>query len=142
MPMRRPKILLKIRSIVKERLTPKPPEETYIKTIDSYKGVTVIRLKGSITSQTLEDARSEFRSKTKDLKIKNILFDLKLVTETDTSGIAVLIDLFRVMKTRQMGDKIALINVPKKIKDLFVISKAKEFFKTYPSEAKAIKALE
>ena len=140
--MRRPKILRKIRSIVKERLSPKPPKDTYIKTIDSYKGVTVIRLKGMITSQTLEDARAEFRQKTKDLKIKNILFDLKEVKETDTSGIAVLIDLFRVMKTRQMGDKIALIDVPKKIKDLFVISKAKEFFKTYPSEEKAIKALE
>ncbi len=140
--MRRPKILRKIKAIVKDHLAPKPPKDSYIKTIDSYKGVTVIRLKGGITSETLEDARSEFRRRTKDLKIKNILFDLKDVTETDTSGIAVLIDLFRVMKTRQMGNKIALINVPKKIKDLFIISKAKEFFKTYPTEKGAIKALE
>ena len=140
--MRRSKIIRKIKSMVKKRLSPKPPKDSYIKTIDSYKSVTVIRLKGSITSQTLEDARAEFRSKTKDLKIKNILFDLKEVEGTDTSGIAVLVDLTRVMKTRQMGDKIALINVPKKIKNLFVISKAKGFFKTYPSVEKAIKALE
>ena len=101
-----------------------------------------MRLKGRITAETLQDARSEFSVKTKGKEIKNILFDLKEVTETDTSGIAVLIDLFRIMKTRQMGDKIALINVPKKIKNLFIVSKAKEFFKTYPSEEKAIKALE
>ncbi|MBU4488263.1 MAG: STAS domain-containing protein [Candidatus Omnitrophica bacterium] len=140
--MRRPKILRKIKSIVKKRLAPNPPAETHIKSIGSYKSVTIIRLMGSITSQTIHNARSEFSAKTKNKKIKNILFDLKEVTETDTSGIAVLIDLFRVMKTRQMGDKIGLINVPKKIKNLFLISKAKGFFKGYPSEEKAIKALE
>ena len=139
--MKRPKIIRKIKSIVKERLAPNPPTETHIKSVDSYKGVTIIRLIDSITSQTLQNARSEFSAKTKNKEIKNILFDLKEVTDTDTSGIAALIDLFRVMKTRQKGDKIGLINVPKKIKNLFMISKAKDFFKEYPSEEKAIKAL-
>jgi anti-anti-sigma regulatory factor len=101
-----------------------------------------VRLTGRITAETLQDARGEFRLKTKGKEIKNILFDLDDVTETDTSGIAALIDLFRVMKTRQRGDRIGLINVPKKIKNLFLVSKAKEFFKEYPSEEKALKALE
>jgi len=140
--MRRPKILRKIKNIVKEQLTPNPPAEIYIKSVDYYKGVTVVRLTGSITSETLHDVRSEFSLKTKDKEVKNILFNLKEVTETDTSGIAALIDLFRVMKASQKGDKIGLINVPKKIKNLFVISKAKEFFKEYPSEERAIKALQ
>jgi len=142
MPMRRPKILRKIRSMVKEHLAPNPPAEIHIKSIDSYKGVTVVRLTGRITAETLQDARGEFRLKTKGKEIKNILFDLGDVTETDTSGIAALIDLFRVMKTRQRGDRIGLINVPKKIKNLFLVSKAKEFFKEYTSEEKALKALE
>lgn len=140
--MKTPKIIRKIKGVVKRRLGRKRVTESHIRSLDCYKGVTIVRLMGSITSEALEDVRTEFRSKTKDLETKNILFDLKEVTETDTSGIAALIDLFRVMKTRQRGDNIGLINVPKKIKNLFVISKAKEFFKEYPSEEKAIKALE
>ena len=140
--MKNPKIIKKIKSIVRERLSPGSPPESHIRSVDSYKGVTVVRLTGSITAETLHDARSEFSAKTKDKETKNILFDLKEVAETDTSGIAALIDLFKVMKARQRGDKIGLINVPKKIKNLFVISKAKEFFKEYPSEERAIKALE
>ncbi len=140
--MKNPKILRRIKNIVKKRLSTKSPAENRIRSVDTYKSVTIIRLTGSVTSETLQDVRGEFRLKTKDREIKNILFDLKEVTETDTSGIAALIDLFRVMKTRQRGDKIGLINVPKKIKNLFVISKAKEFFKEYPSEEKALRALE
>lgn len=140
--MKKPKIMRKIKNIVREHLALGPPPESHIESVDNNKGVIIIRLKGSITAETLQDVRNEFSLKTRDKEIKNILFDLKDVSETDTSGIAALIDLFRVMKTSQRGDRIGLINVPKKIKNLFVISKAKEFFKEYSSEEKAIKVLE
>lgn len=116
-------------------------QENHIEEIYFSQGVTIVRLRGDITFGTLKATQDEFSSKTKGKDIKNILFDLKEVSGTDTSGIAVLIDLFKYMKARQAGDRIGLINVSLKVKDLFIISKTQTLFNEYPSEEEAIKNL-
>ena len=113
----------------------------HIKHIEFYKGITIIRLRGDITFETLKAVQAEFALKTKGKVIKNILFDTKEVSESDTSGIAALIDLFKYMKTHQTGDKIGLINVPSKIKNLLAISKTQSLFNEYLSKEEAIENL-
>ena len=110
----------------------------HITSIDSYKGVTIVRFAGSITFANLASAQAEWRAKTKGRAIKNILFDLKEVSATDTSGLAALIDLLKHMKSRQAGDKIGLINLSREIKDLLEISKIAPLFTEYSSEEEAI----
>ena len=83
----------------------------HIKEINFYKDVTVVRLIGGVTYHNLKSIQDEFALKTKGKIIKNILFDIKEVPETDTSGVAVLIDLLKYMKAHQAGDKIGLVNV-------------------------------
>lgn len=104
--------------------------------------MAIIQLTGSINFETLKIAQKEFAEKTKEKTIKNILFDLKEVSGTDTSGIAALIDLFRYMRANQAGDRVGLINVSSRIRNLFTISKTQPLFTEYPSETEAIKALE
>lgn len=113
----------------------------HIGSLDFSTGVTIVRLRGNITFDTLKATQDEFASKTKSKNIKNILFDLKDVSATDTSGIAALIDLFKYMKARQAGDRIGLINVSAKVKDLFIISKTQSLFNEYPSEEDALENL-
>ena len=57
--------------------------------------LTVIKLSKSITFSNLNDVQKEFADATKNINIKNILFDLKEVSQTDSTGIAGLIDLLR-----------------------------------------------
>ena len=109
-----------------------------IASIDSYKGVTIVRFAGSVTFANLASAQAEWRAKTKGKAVKNILFDLKEVSDTDTTGIAALIDLFRYMHTHQTGDKIGLINLSQEIKDLMVITRTTPLFREYSSEEKAL----
>ena len=114
---------------------------TYIKDVEFYKGVTIIRLIGNIKLANLKSVQDEYREKMKDRTVKNILFDLKEVDDVDSSGLAVLVDLLRYMKTHQAGDEIGLINVSQKMKDLLSISKTEKIFHEYPSEEIAINEL-
>lgn len=115
---------------------------THIKSLEFYKGVTIVRITGSVTLDNLAEAHAEYKAKLKDKPVKNILFDLKEVSDVDTSSLAALIDLFKYMKTHQTGEKIGLINISKKMKDILTISKTEKLFHIYPTEEKAVKGLE
>ena len=114
----------------------------HIKSLEFYKGVTIVRITGSVTLANLAEAQAEYKAKLKDKPVKNILFDLKEVGDVDTSGLAALVDLLKYMKSHQVGDKIGLINMSVKMKGLLVISKTVPLFEEYPSEEDAIKGLE
>jgi len=113
----------------------------HIKGIDFYKGVTIIRLIGGVTYHNLKSIQDDFALKTKGKAIKNILFDIKEVPETDTSGVAALVDLLKYMKSHQAGDKIGLVNVSPKVNSLLAISKTHPLFNEYSSEEEAIENL-
>ena len=113
-----------------------------IKEIEFYKGVTIVRLSGTVTFDNLKEVQDEYRSKMKGRVVKNVLFDVKDISGADSAGVAALIDLFRYMKTHQTGDKIGFINASDKLKDLIRISKTETLFYYYQSEDEAIKALE
>jgi len=117
-------------------------KKIHIEAIEVSKGVTIVRLAGDITFETLKSAQEEFRSKAKGKDIKNIIFDLKNIKEADTSGIAALADLLKYMREHRAGNKIALINLSEQIKALLSISQTETLFAEYPSKEEAIKALE
>ncbi|MDP2923715.1 MAG: STAS domain-containing protein [Candidatus Omnitrophota bacterium] len=115
--------------------------ENHIEIVESQQNVTIVRLCGNVTFANLMQVRDEFIRKTAGIKVKNILFDLKAVERTDSSGLAILINLFKHMKETGAGEKIGLINLSSKMKDLIEISKVQNLFKEYTSERRAINAL-
>jgi anti-anti-sigma factor len=119
---------------------PKPGD--HIENIEFYKGVTIVRFSGTVTFDNLKEVQDEYRSKMKGRIVKNILFDVKDITNADSAGVAALIDLFRYMKTHQTGDKIGFINASDKLRDLIKISKTEPLFYYYQTEDDAIKTLE
>jgi Anti-anti-sigma regulatory factor (antagonist of anti-sigma factor) len=114
----------------------------HIKSLEFYKGVTIVRVTGSATIDSLAEAQAEYKAKLKNRPVKNILFDLREVGDVDTSSLAALIDLFKYMISHHVGNKIGLINISKKMQDLLAISKTEPLFHEYPSEEEAIKGLE
>lgn len=113
----------------------------YVKDIEFYKGVTIVRLKGDITALTVGGVQAEFAGKTKGKHVKNVLFDLTEVIDSDTAGVAALVDLLRYMINNNTGGKIALINIPRKVQGLMQISKIQPLFMMFNSEEDAIKNL-
>ena len=101
----------------------------------------IVKLTKSITFQNLSDVQKEFAEATKGRNIKNILFDLKEVSQTDSSGIAGLVDLLRYMKSQHNDGKVGLVNLSENMKALLAISKAESIFKIYLSTDDAIRDL-
>ena len=115
--------------------------DEHVKSIEIHQGVTIVRLFGSISFNNLMSVREEFMSKIKNLPTKKILFDLKHVTDADTAGLAMIINLFKQMKDSGSGGRIGLINLSQKMRDLLEISKLNKVFKEYLSERHAITSL-
>ena len=115
---------------------------SHIKEVTHSGNTTIVKLAESITFGNLRDVQSEFSNVTKNKNIKNILFDLKDVSQTDSSGIAGLVDLLRYMKNHQNRGKVGLINLSENMKALLTISKTNSIFKVYPSMDEAIRDLE
>ena len=113
----------------------------HIKEVNHSGNTTILKLAKNITFNNLKEVQKEFAEATEGKNIKNILFDLKDVTQTDSSGIASLIDLLRYMKTHKNDGKVGLINLSEKMKSLLEISKAQSIFKIYSSIDEALKDL-
>jgi anti-anti-sigma regulatory factor len=113
----------------------------YIEDVEFENGVAIVALTGGVTFDTLQDVQKEFRAKTKGLKIKNILFDLKGAFKIDTAGIAALVDLLKYMKEHQTGDKIGLINVSRQVDSLQKILKTNPLFMEFRSREEAVASL-
>lgn len=113
----------------------------HIKEINHSGNITILKLAKSITFSNLKDVQSEFADVTKNKDIKNILFDLKDVSQTDSAGIAGLVDLLRYMKSHQNSGKVALLNLSESMKSLLAISRVESIFKVYSSLEEAQKDL-
>jgi anti-anti-sigma regulatory factor len=134
-------IRTRLKALVRKSLgKPKHPEH-YIKSVELYKGVLVVRLRGALVIDTLFSAAEEFIQKTKDMPVKRVLLDLECVTDADSSYIASLVGLFSHMKSEKPDSMIGLVNVTPKIRSLLAISRTGEFFKIYRSEDKAIEEM-
>jgi anti-anti-sigma factor len=117
------------------------PTGRYVEDIEFENGVAIVSLTGGVTFDTLEDVQREFREKTKGLKIKNIIFDLKDTSRIDTSGIAALVDLLKYMKNHQTGNRIGLINFSPQVDSLQKILKTDPLFREFRSREEAIASL-
>jgi anti-sigma B factor antagonist len=105
----------------------------HIKEICSSGNITILKLAKSITLNNLNEVQKEFSDATKNKDIKHILFDLKEVSQADSSGIAGLVDLLRYMKNHQNNGKVGLINLSQHMKSLLAVSKVESIFKVYSS---------
>jgi len=113
----------------------------YIRDVFQSGNLTIVRLSKSVTFDSLSAVQKEYAETTKTRKTKNILFDLKEVSRTDTAGVAGLIDLLRYMKSHHNDGKIGLLNLSENMRSLLTISKVGGIFKDYKSKEEALEEL-
>lgn len=102
--------------------------------------VTLLDLIGKITigegSVQLRDAVSRLL----DAGRNRIILNLGGVTYVDSSGIGELVS--RYTTTKNTGGKLKLLNLPKKIKDLLMITKLLTVFEIYEDEQTALESFQ
>ena len=113
----------------------------YVKDISQTSNLTVVRLSKSVTFESLSAIQKEYTEVTKTKKTQNILFDMNEVSQTDSAGIAGLVDLLRHMKSHHINGKVGLLNLSENMRALLTISKVDGIFKDYKSEKEAIDEL-
>lgn len=100
--------------------------------------VTLLDLIGKVTigegSVQLRDAVSRLL----DSGRNQIVLNLGGVTYVDSSGIGELVSRFTT--TKNSGGKLKLLNLPKKIKDLLMITKLLTVFEIYEDEQTALES--
>ena len=98
--------------------------------------VVILELHGRITigegSVQLRDAVSNLLAANR----QKIILHLEGVSYVDSSGIGELVS--RYTTTKNMGGQLKLLRLPKKIKDLLMLTKLLTVFDVYESEAEAL----
>ncbi len=115
--------------------------EQYIAGVDFMAGVTVVRLKGKATYDTMKYIEGQFIERTRGKEIHNIIFDFEQVSDADTSSVAELIELWEQMAKRPAGKTIGLVNIPPKLKGLLEITNTKGLFSLFDTKEDAITRL-
>jgi anti-anti-sigma factor len=118
-----------------------PAKHGHIGKMEFRDGVTIVRLQGNITFDTLHGIRHEHEQRFKGIKVKNIIADFKNISEIDTAAIVALVDRLKEMRSEYSKGAIGLINLPPKLRTLLEISKTKELFTEYGSEEEALVSL-
>ena len=101
--------------------------------------VTVLACSGQIT---LGEATSEFRNRIRELLnqgVKKLVIDLGNVRYLDSSGIGELVGSYT--SASNVGAKMKLANLTKKLHDLLSITKLITVFEVYESEEAAVASM-
>ena len=99
--------------------------------------LAVLKFDGEVifdnSNQLKEEAKKQLSAKE---KIEDLLVDLSQVPYLDSSGVGVLLSLFKFMKTR--GGSLAIANPNEKIRRVFDVTKMTEIIPAYETTEQAV----
>ncbi len=93
----------------------------------------IFELVGSLDIYSASKMKKEINAVVDEEEIESLVLDMAKVTHMDSSGIALLANLQKKMKTE--GSKFALLNVTNDIMAVLKLSSLDNFFTIYQSEA-------
>jgi anti-anti-sigma factor len=102
--------------------------------------VTILDLSGQIT---IGDGSVTFRAAVRDALDqgkKSLLLNFAEVSHVDSSGLGELVSSYTTATS--LGSKLKLLNLPRKLQDLLMITKLLTVFETYTDEAEALQSFE
>lgn len=100
------------------------------------KGVSVIRLQGSVMGGPDATALNDELHKLVGQKKKKIVLDLESVESMNSSGLGMLINALTTLKNA--GGELKIASASKKIENLLVITKLTTVFELFPTAKKAV----
>ena len=99
--------------------------------------VTILNLTGNLTPRDDDTLLRDVVHSLVNRGCKQLVLDLSDVRYIDSAGIGAIIAMYTTVTRRQGSLK--LLNVPKRIRDLLVITKLLTVFETFDAETEAVR---
>ncbi len=106
--------------------------------IEDYPSLRIVRLRGSITQQTVSELE-RFRkwvAKRPGYKHKHVLLDFKEVTRVDTAAVAEIIQ--EVSELKAVNFSLAAIHLSDSVRSMFQVLKVEKLIVVYKNESEAL----
>lgn len=101
--------------------------------------VCVVSIEGNIALDGVNEAKEYLRPLLEDKKTKGLLINFGQVNFIDSSGIGLIVSLFKTLQQREA--KFGLSNLSKKNEEIFTITRLNKILDIYPSESEALSAM-
>ena len=102
------------------------------------KGICIISIEGNIALDGVNEAKEFLKPHVESDEIKGIVINFEKVNFIDSSGIGLIVSVFKTMQER--SGSFAITNLSKKNEEIFTITRLNKILNIYPTEGEAISA--
>ena len=99
-------------------------------------GICIISVDGNIALDGVNEAKTFLKSHIEDEGIKGIVINFEKVNFIDSSGIGLIVSIFKTMQERNAG--FAITNLSKKNEEIFTITRLNKILNIFPGESEAL----
>ncbi len=101
-------------------------------------GICIIAIEGNIALDGVNEAKEFLKPHVESDEIKGIVINFEKVNFIDSSGIGLIVSVFKTMQER--SGSFAITNLSKKNEEIFTITRLNKILNIYPTEEEAISA--
>ena len=101
-------------------------------------GICIIAIEGNIALDGVNEAKEFLKPHVESDEIKGIVINFEKVNFIDSSGIGLIVSVFKTMQER--SGSFAITNLSKKNEEIFTITRLNKRLNIYPTEEEAISA--
>lgn len=99
-------------------------------------GICIIAIEGNIALDGVNEAKEFLKPHVESDEIKGIVINFEKVNFIDSSGIGLIVSVFKTMQER--SGTFAITNLSKKNEEIFTITRLNKILSIYPTEEEAI----
>jgi anti-anti-sigma factor len=102
-------------------------------------GICIISVEGNIALDGVSTAKSYLKTHIEDEAVKGIVINFENVNFIDSSGIGLIVSVFKTMQER--NGSFAITNLSKKNEEIFTITRLNKILNIYPTESEALSSI-
>jgi len=103
------------------------------------KNICVVSIEGNIALDGVNEAKIYLKPHLENASIKGILFNFGKVNFIDSSGIGLIVSIYKTLQQREA--KFGLCELSKKNEEIFTITRLNKILDIFPNEGDALKAM-
>ena len=98
--------------------------------------ICVVSIEGNVALDGVNEAKAFLKPHIENAEVKGMVINFEKVNFIDSSGIGLIVSIFKTMQERNGG--FAITNLSKKNEEIFMITRLNKILNIYPSEAEAL----
>lgn len=101
-------------------------------------GICIVSIEGNIALDGVNEAKAFLKPHLESGEVKGIVINFEKVNFIDSSGIGLIVSVFKTMQER--SGSFAITNLSKKNEEIFTITRLNKILNIFPTESEAISA--